>query len=148
MRSRTSCGGLRQLLWRKGLLPGCDHWDSPQHARLGSDWIVAAVEDHADNESVIEHAMEEALLREAPVLAVGVRQEDLDATPNDELDRRIEKWKQRYPDVHVYPVATRAGVAQFLADKDESVQLAVVGGADADQVAQIVGPHAPPRSAR
>ena len=89
------------------------------------------VEDHADNESVIEHAMEEARLRKAPVLAVGVWQEDLDATPYDELDRRVEKWKQRYPDVHVYPVATRAGVARFLADnKDESVQLAVVGGAD------------------
>ena len=110
----------------------------------GSDWIVAVVEDHADNESVIEHAMEEARLRKAPVLAVGVRQQDLDATPYDELDRRIEKWKQRYPDVHVDPVATRAGIAQFLADKDESVQLAVVGGAEADQVAQIVGPHSHP----
>jgi hypothetical protein len=43
----------------------------------GSDWIVAVVEDHADNESVIEHAMEEARLRKAPVLAVGVRQGDL-----------------------------------------------------------------------
>ena len=111
----------------------------------GSDWIAAVVEDHADNESVIEHAMEEARLRKAPVLAVGVWQEDLDATPYDELDHRIEKWKQRYSDVHVYPVATRAGVAQFLADnKDESVQLAVVGGAEADQVAMIVGPHSHP----
>ena len=111
----------------------------------GSDWIVVVVEDHADNESVIEHAMEEARLRKAPVLAVGVWQEDLDETPYDELDRRVEKWKQRYPDVHVYPVATRAGVARFLAaNKDESVQLAVVGGADADQVAQIVGPHSHP----
>lgn len=111
----------------------------------GSDWIVAVVEDHADNESVIEHAMEEARLRKAPVLAVGVWQEELGETPYDELDRRVEKWKQRYPDVHVYPVAARVGVARFLADnKDKSVQLAVVGGAAADQVAHIVGPHSHP----
>ena len=111
----------------------------------GSDWIVVVVEDHADNESVIEHAMEEARLRKAPVLAVRVRQEDHGETPYDESDRRVGKWKQRYPDVQVCRVATRAGVALFLADDlDESVQLAVVGGADAGQVAQIVGPHSHP----
>jgi nucleotide-binding universal stress UspA family protein len=111
----------------------------------GSDWIVVVVEDRADNESVIEHAMDEARLRGAPVLAVGVRQEDLDATPFDTLDRLVEKWKQRYPDVHVHAVTTRAGVARFLAENtDKSVQLAVVGGADADHVAEIVGPHSHP----
>jgi nucleotide-binding universal stress UspA family protein len=111
----------------------------------GTDWIVVVVEDHADNESVIEQAMEEARLRGAPVLAVGVPQEGVGEMPCDELDRRIEKWTTRYPDVHLYPVATRAGVARFLAhNKDESVQLAVVGRADAANVVQIVGPHSHP----
>ena len=111
----------------------------------GPDWIVVAVEDHADNESVIEHAMNEARLRNAPVLAVGVWEEDFGEIPYDELDRRIEKWKKHYPDVHVYPVATRAGIARFLADnKDESVQLTVVGDADAPNVVQIIGPHSHP----
>lgn len=111
----------------------------------GPDWIVAVVEDHADNESVIEQAMEEARLRSAPVLAVGVRQDDFDAPSRDELERRLAKWRTHYPDVHVYPVATRAGVARFLAqNKDESVQLAVVGRADAANIAQIVGPHSHP----
>ena len=41
----------------------------------GPDWIVVVVEDHADNESVIEHAMNEARLRTSPVLAVGVWEE-------------------------------------------------------------------------
>jgi hypothetical protein len=108
------------------------------------DWIVVAVQGHAEDESVIEHAMNEARLRTAPVLAVGVWEEDFGEIPYDELDRRIETWAKRYPDVHVKPVATRAGVARFLADnKDESVQLTVVGAA-ADQVAQIVGPHSHP----
>ena len=111
----------------------------------GPDWIVVVVEDHADNESVIEHAMNEARLRTAPVLAVGVWQENFGETPYDELDRRIEKWKQHYPDVRVYPVATRAGIARFLADnKDESVQLTLVGNADAADVVQIIGPHSRP----
>ena len=111
----------------------------------GSRWIVVVVEDHADNESVIEQAMEEARLRSAPVLAVGVWQEHFGELPEGELDRRVEKWAKHYPDVHIYPVATRTRVARFLADnKDESVQLAVVGGADATHVAQIVGPHSHP----
>ena len=67
----------------------------------GPDWIVVVVEDHADNESVIEHAMNEARLRTAPVLAVGVWEEDFGETPYDELDRRIEKWEKHYPDVRV-----------------------------------------------
>ena len=92
-----------------------------------------------------EQAMQEAQLRNAPVLAVGGWKEDLGQTPYDELDRRIGKWAERYPDVHVHPVATRGNVAQFLANnKDESVQLAVVGGADAAHVLQIIGPHSHP----
>ena len=109
------------------------------------DWIVVAVQGHAKDESVIEHAMNEARLRNAPVLAVGVWEEDFGETPYDELDRRIENWAKLYPDVHVKPVATRAGIARFLADnKDESVQLTVVGDADAADVVQIIGPHSRP----
>ena len=71
---------------------------SPHNAPAsGPDWIVVAVEDHADNESVIEHAMNEARLRNAPVLAVGVWEEDFGETPYDELDRRIEKWASVTP---------------------------------------------------
>ena len=61
------------------------------------DWIVVAVQGHAKDESVIEHAMNEARLRTAPVLAVGVWQEDFGETPYDELDRRIETWEAALP---------------------------------------------------
>jgi hypothetical protein len=44
--------------------------------------------------------------------------------------------------IDVSRTAFGAGIAQFLSeDKDESVQLAVVGSADAAQVPQIIGPH-------
>jgi hypothetical protein len=110
------------------------------------DWIVVAVEEHADNELVIEQAMEEARLRNAPVLAVGVWQGTFGEMPHDVLDRRIEKWKKQYPDVRVYPVATPDRLAGFLASQDDdlSVQLAVFGSADARSVAHMVGPHSHP----
>ncbi|HTI75261.1 MAG TPA: universal stress protein [Mycobacterium sp.] len=110
-----------------------------------SDWIVVVVEDRADNESVIEQAMEEARLRNAPVLAVGVWQDEPGKMPRDELDRRIEKWKKHYPDVRVYPVATADSMAGFLANhEDLSVQLAIVGRADAADVTHMIGPHSHP----
>jgi len=109
------------------------------------DWIVAVVEDRADNESVIELAMEEARLRNAPVLAVGVWEDNFSEMPHDELDRRIEKWRKQYPDVRVYPVSTPDSVAGFLANhEDVSVQLVVVAGSEASNAARIVGPHSHP----
>jgi hypothetical protein len=103
------------------------------------------VHGHANDESVIEHAMKEGRLRSAPVLAVGVREKDFGDSGYDELDRRVERWAQHYPDVHIHPVATRGSVTQFLAkNKDESVQLTVVGGNDAPNVVQIIGPHSRP----
>ena len=55
-----------------------------------------------------------------------------------------DKWKQRYPDVHIYPVANQADVAHFLRHHDERVQLAVIGGSETDQLAHIVGPFGHP----
>lgn len=103
----------------------------------GVAWIAVAVNDDPDNDTVIEYATNEARLRQAPILAVGASA--------GILDHRMEKWKQRDPDLHIYPVTTTASLAGFLAEnKDESVQLAVVGSVDAYNVAQIVGPHSHP----
>jgi nucleotide-binding universal stress UspA family protein len=111
----------------------------------GVDWIVVAVNDDPDNDAVIEYAFNEAQLRQAPILAIGVSDRDFGDTLYNELDRRLGNWKQRYPDLHVHPVSTRAGIAGFLAEnKDESVQLVVVGRVDAYGVAQVVGPHSHP----
>jgi nucleotide-binding universal stress UspA family protein len=111
----------------------------------GPDWIVVAVQRHADDESVIEHAMNEARLRAAPVLAVGVRETAFRKGGCEELDRRVERWAKHYADVHIHPVATRGSVTGFLGDnKDESVQLTVVGGEDARNIEQIIGPQSRP----
>jgi nucleotide-binding universal stress UspA family protein len=110
-----------------------------------TDWIVVIVENKPDYDGVIQYAMKEALLRNAPVLAVGVWQQDVDTIAYEDLKDRIAAGRQHFPDVHVYPVASRTGIAHFLSENnDESVKLAVIGKADAAQVAQIIGPHAHP----
>lgn len=99
------------------------------------NWIVVAVNDQHDNEVVVESALVEAKLRQAPVLIIGKR---------DGLDRDVEQWKLRHPDVHVYPISDGADVVRFLKKHDELVQLAVIGGAEAGDLAKIVGPYGHP----
>jgi nucleotide-binding universal stress UspA family protein len=108
------------------------HEDKPHHA---IDWIVVAVNDKHDNEAVVECAIEEAKLRDAPVLVLGKQ---------DGLQSEVEQWKRRQPDVRVYPIADGADVGRFLKKHDEPVQLAVIGGAEAGELAQIIGPHGHP----
>jgi nucleotide-binding universal stress UspA family protein len=111
----------------------------------GTAWIVVAVDDSTQDDAVVEFAMSEARLRHAPILAVGVWSEDFGDTPYDELDRRVQVWRDRYPAVHIYPVTTRSTVAGFLAENtEESVQLAVISSRDAHQVAHIIGPNRHP----
>ena len=113
----------------------------------GVEWIVVIVNDHRDNDAVIECTLNEAQLRRAPVLAVRVGAEDLGESSYDELDGRMEKWKLRYPDVQIHPVATQGSIGQFLAGHaDDSVQLAVLGESDVDQIAYLVWPQSQPNA--
>jgi nucleotide-binding universal stress UspA family protein len=106
--------------------------------------IVVAINDSPDNDDVVEHAMAEAKLRHAPVLAVGVLRKDSGDMPSDELDQRVECWGRRHPGVKIYAGATRADIEDFLAVMDRTIQLAVIGSTDADQVARLIGPHRHP----
>jgi len=96
-----------------------------------------------DHEVVIEHAMQEAKLRDAPVLALGKRQALVDV-PRYYLAREVQNWRRRYPDVYIYLIANRAHVAHFLKHHDERVQLAVIGASEAGELADIVGPYGHP----
>jgi nucleotide-binding universal stress UspA family protein len=104
------------------------------------NWVVVAVNDAPDHQAVIESAMVEAALRKAPVLAIGEESKNLD----HELAHRVQELKRRYPDVHVYPVATRDDIAHFLKGNNERAQLVVIGDSDAGQLVRIVGPHGHP----
>jgi nucleotide-binding universal stress UspA family protein len=118
------------------------HHDHPRTS--GGGWIVVPIDHSPDNDTVVEQAMEEARRRQATVLALGVWHEHGRETSYDALDRRVQPWRAGYPDLRIYQVATREGVADFLADNEAWIQLAVIGRADAREVAQLVGPHAHP----
>jgi nucleotide-binding universal stress UspA family protein len=117
---------------------------SQQQPAAESDLMVVAVNDSPQDDDVVQQAMEEAQLRHAAVLALGVWREDVGEMPYDEVDRRIQFWSRRYPSVHIPAASTRTGIADFLAVADSRVQLALVGSTDVDQVARLIGPHSHP----
>jgi nucleotide-binding universal stress UspA family protein len=105
--------------------------------------IAVVVDDSPGNDTVLEHGFREARLRKAPVLALGVWRWGLGEIPYEQLNRRLGRWVTEYPEVHVRPAAARHGAAEFLANTQERLALAVVGSADAGKLARMVGPHHP-----
>lgn len=113
------------------------------------DWIVVAMNDCASGDSVIETAMDEAALRRAPVLALCVPRTDGAVVDRCALDRRIDEWRGRYPDVQVFRVLADVSTDRFVADnRNDTVALAVVGAAGARQLIRMLGPHGHTRSPR
>lgn len=108
------------------------------------NWIVVRMTDTPGNDAVVKYAAWEAKLRRAPMLVLGGRPEELTEDADGAFKRRVEDWRQRHPEVRVYPITTKHAIASFLRANDERVQLAVISGAEADQVAQLVGPAGHP----
>lgn len=105
------------------------------------NWIVTVVDDTEGSDAVVDFALGEAQLRGAPVLALSVPRPD-HGLNYDELERQVATWRIRKPGVHIHPFAVPTDIAKFLEHHDElSVQLAVVGVADAERTRSIVGPH-------
>lgn len=103
--------------------------------------IAVAVENSADGDSAVGLAMHEASLRHAPLLAVGVWSAELGDFGYDELDRRMERWRNRYIGVPVHVVVARDGFCDHLAQTGDPVALAVIA-TDGRNAADLVGPVA------
>jgi nucleotide-binding universal stress UspA family protein len=110
------------------------------------NWIVVRMTDAPGNDAVVKHAAWEAKLRRAPMLVLGGRPEELTEHADGAFERRVQDWRQRHPEVRVYPITTKHAIASFLSTNDERIQLAVIGGAEVDQLAQLVGPSGHPLS--
>ena len=107
-------------------------------------YIAMVVEEQPGIDEVMRWAMEEARVRRAPVLALGVWRWALFEIGYEGLYRRLDHWLRRYPDVRVEVAATRTSAARYLEGRTDAVQLVVIGREDAKQVAQLVGPHSLP----
>jgi hypothetical protein len=90
--------------------------------------IAVVLTDEPDNDEVVRQAMEEGRRRHATVR---------------QIDRRLNSWVRRYPDVHVQTVA--AGTGAKSGEKHSSaIELAVVGSADAAEIAGLATPNCHP----
>lgn len=90
--------------------------------------IAVVLNDEADNDEVVHQAMEEGRRRHATVR---------------QIDRRLNSWVRRYPDVPVEVVAAGAG-ARSSENRSNAIGLAVVGRADVDQIAELATPNCHP----
>ena len=106
--------------------------------------VIVVVDDLPGNDEVVHQAMEEARLRKAPLLALGVRRWDFGSMSYDELDQRMESWRQSYPDVHVRLCEAPGGPVEYLDTRTDTVGLVVIGSVDAKLLGRLVGPRAHP----
>ena len=90
--------------------------------------IAVVLNDEPDNDEVVHQAMEEARRRHATVR---------------QIDRRVDSWVRRYPDVPVQVVAAGTG-ARGSENHSTAIGLAVVGEADADELPGLVTPNCHP----
>ena len=90
--------------------------------------IAVVLNDEPDNDEVVHQAMEEGRRRHATVR---------------QIDRRLNSWVRRYPDVHVQTVAAGTGVKSG-EKQSNAIELAVVGSADADEIAGLATPNCHP----
>jgi nucleotide-binding universal stress UspA family protein len=106
--------------------------------------IAVVVEDRPGNRDVVRCAMEEARVRQAPVLALCVGRRAFFESSRDRFYRRLDGLLRRFPDVEVEVVTTRLGVTRYLQERIGAVQLIVIDSGDAGRVTQLVGPHGLP----
>jgi nucleotide-binding universal stress UspA family protein len=85
--------------------------------------VSVVLNDEPDNEEIVHLAMHEGRLRNATVR---------------QIDRRVDSWIRRYPDVPVEIVAAGTGRHYRSAvNHDVGVQLAVVGDSHADEIGTL-----------
>ena len=127
---------------------------APPTAATHSQWIVAEFDGDPAGTAVMERAVDEARLRDAP-LRVLTRWQPVFTDIHDtrgaadgkrmtkaNLERSLERWRRSYPEVDIEAVAVCGSVLGYVACNVESIQLVVVGSHRRDGLAEFVGPAA------
>jgi nucleotide-binding universal stress UspA family protein len=126
------------------IIRGGTHPSEP-HAR----WIVVEADEAPDNGIVLGAAVNEARLRNAPLVVITCWQApstdqravaEGDCRIHARLSRRLAPWRRRYPDLRIEPIAVHGNILDYLAKNAADAQLLVVGARDPHRVGQVVGP--------
>jgi len=111
--------------------------------------IVVEVDKPPDSDVLLGVAMEEARLRNGTVEAIISRrivsddaaaEGELHRRALADLDRRLARWKHRYPDLGVESVAVCSTFMEYLAYNRRSVQLVIVGARNREHLEELIGP--------
>lgn len=103
--------------------------------RTRQDWIVAEVDDSPSSDVVVLQALQEALLRSAPLRVVMSRSTGGTATSGTgddgrilaaRLDRHPSQWRRRYPDMDIQTLTVRGSTLDFVAEQSDPIQLLVI----------------------
>ena len=121
----------------------------PGGDRPAAGWVVVELDQNPDSAAVLQFAVEEARMRAAPLRVLGAWADDghgphsgaeSERLVRVQLDRRLETWKHRYPDLDVAPVAVRGSGLSYLIEHRDAVQLVVIGVNNSAGVAELLGP--------
>ncbi len=114
-------------------------------------WIVAEVDEGPEN-AALEQGLDEARLRDAPLRVLMAWESrfsdthDADAVASNnravkaQLDRRLERWRRRYPDLDVQSVPVHGSTLRYIAQNAKSIQLVVVAAQRSGGTTDFVGP--------
>jgi nucleotide-binding universal stress UspA family protein len=120
--------------------------------RAAPGWVVVEVDASTASSGILERGLEEARLRGAPLRVLRTWQSrftdihdaravtDGNRLVKAQLDRRLSRWKHRYPDLDVKAVAVHGDTLNYLARNAKSIQLVVVGRQRVHGVSDFVGP--------
>jgi nucleotide-binding universal stress UspA family protein len=122
----------------------------PSPTKPGS--VLVEVDASSESDVVLQRGIDEALLRNAPLVVVSVWQPHLtdnhdgsavaeqDRRVTVELNRRLQRSIRRHPGLDARPVAVHGSLLDYLSHHAQSVQLVVVGRRRTHGVAEMVGP--------
>lgn len=121
--------------------------ERPQYGETG--WVVVEIDQTTDSSSALEAAVNQAVLRRAPLrvltmLPAGSTDDD-DHVLSGRSERRIAQWRHRHPDLDVRDEVVHGSLLNYVAANVAHIQLVVVGmdlggSGDRSRVAPLVGP--------
>jgi nucleotide-binding universal stress UspA family protein len=114
-------------------------------------WVAVEMDAPPACDAALRHGLDEARLRGAPLRVLATWQShftdihDNDAVTDGNrlakaaLERHLEQWRKRYPELDIRAVAVHGNALSYLAKNGDSIQLLVVGHDRGHGIRELVG---------
>lgn len=122
----------------------------PAAFSVGPGWVVAALDHSPDGSTILDHAFDEARLRETSLHVVTSWRPTSPDIPNRAsadairqakagLERTLARYRRLYPDVVVRAVAVRGSPLDYLRQHSEAIQLVVFSRQPSTELPTLTG---------